>query len=59
MVGGIDEAVEGEESLRVLMAATMKCNVVSAEQSLYEGEVQMVIASVIWVISELHRVTPR
>ena len=27
------------------MAATMKCNVVSAEQSLYEGEVQMVIAS--------------
>jgi len=27
------------------MATTMKCNVVSAEQSLYEGEVQMVIAS--------------
>lgn len=27
------------------MATTMKCNVVSAEQSLYEGEVQMVVAS--------------
>jgi F-type H+-transporting ATPase subunit epsilon len=27
------------------MATTMKCNVVSAEQSLYEGQVQMVIAS--------------
>ena len=27
------------------MATTMKCNVVSAEQSLYEGDVQMVIAS--------------
>ena len=27
------------------MALTMKCNVVSAEQSLYEGEVQMVVAS--------------
>ena len=27
------------------MATTMKCNVVSAEQSLYEGAVQMVIAS--------------
>ena len=27
------------------MATTMKCNVVSAEQSLYEGGVQMVIAS--------------
>ena len=27
------------------MALTMKCNVVSAERSLYEGEVQMVVAS--------------
>lgn len=27
------------------MAHTMKCSVVSAEQSLYEGEVQMIIAS--------------
>ena len=27
------------------MALTMKCNVVSVERSLYEGEVQMVVAS--------------
>ena len=27
------------------MALTMECNVVSAERSLYEGEVQMVVAS--------------
>ena len=27
------------------MVTTMRCNVVSAEQSLHEGEVQMVIAS--------------